>query len=821
MDWFSSLSTQTGLLDRFQIPKDADSNAHMTLDPSKCHVTASHSSLADFSHHGPTRLQLCALRDTDILVCLHAEAEPGSGDPKSGEIAGKFSLIKMMSLASWKRTCIKQAEGHGGASVEAAMRRASQDVKWKELRPHFNFHASQIELNGNGKLLAIAGLHEVYVQVVPPSVKTAAHRIETRVYKIGAKHHAPNLSTIVQVRWHPLSSSQSHLVILTADGLLRMYDTGQNPDYPEQTISFVEALGSTGGSASSSPGKIVRKNRSGMFGLDLDEFDPVGFDFGKGTGWRSFTVNVIMKNGDMYFACPFLPSKSTCNISLLREIKSQNDAKSKTADSSEYTQRQCYWRNRWIEETLSSVATDNPGYSVSMKVPRGLSKLLPHRQGPIATLQSSSHVCDMAILGSEPFNTLFVATDQGEVNVLVELDSPEPMWIFPGILDEAEVLGTSNFMLIEQFDFGRTLETDSSDLDSYSLKIRADRKSQDLLYIAHSQGLHSISMRAWMEPLSNILANDIGGDAIKTKLAKFLGERESSEVRQLVHAGSLTDRNFNPTGLVFSRDLYLGYNAFIMTCDQNLFGKPLSVHQSAQAKPTTSIRKVNTNFKTVLQESFQIPTDIDDSGNPRTFSFKTLAGKSTEVTKDNLQQLVDFGKDFNQKIAIVKGAGIEISDRFEDLQLEVKSQAKHLTTINQQISKLRPRTERMAARATELMGTQDKIKLRADALHQRLVDSLQKELSEEEKAWFEELKKLSLRINNDMSKRIHHLRTEMQSLAELVQKGDLDTSSPQKAGALGSAQMRKINDALLEEYKIISSAWKRFQELKVALDSAM
>jgi len=37
--------------------------------------------------------------------------------------------------------------------------------------------------------------------------------------------------------------------------------------------------------------------------------ETVSFTFGNGDDWEIFTIYVLMKNGDVYAICPFLPSK--------------------------------------------------------------------------------------------------------------------------------------------------------------------------------------------------------------------------------------------------------------------------------------------------------------------------------------------------------------------------------------------------------------------------------------------------------------------------------------------------------------------------------
>jgi nucleoporin NUP82 len=74
-----------------------------------------------------------------------------------------------------------------------------------------------------------------------------------------------------------------------------------DPDEPEQTLWAAE---------DSFEGDFppVKRNLKGRFGSDLDDYEAVSFDFGKGkVGWSLLTVYVLMKSGDLFAITPVIP----------------------------------------------------------------------------------------------------------------------------------------------------------------------------------------------------------------------------------------------------------------------------------------------------------------------------------------------------------------------------------------------------------------------------------------------------------------------------------------------------------------------------------
>jgi hypothetical protein len=107
--------------------------------------------------------------------------------------------------------------------------------------PNLQFEIRQISLNTSGKLLAVAGTHQVAVVVLPragysrlvPEVIDCKYALPLSSYylltfncfrciQIGQFYHAANTSAaIAKIDWHPWGEAGSTLLVMTVDGKLR------------------------------------------------------------------------------------------------------------------------------------------------------------------------------------------------------------------------------------------------------------------------------------------------------------------------------------------------------------------------------------------------------------------------------------------------------------------------------------------------------------------------------------------------------------------------------------------------------------------------
>lgn len=136
--------------------------------------------------------------------------------------------------------------------------------------------------------------------------------IECRSIQVGQYYHAARGSSdIAKVDWHPWSHSAASLLVLTCDANLREYDVSVDSEDPQQSVSFVQP--------STMPGSVSTSQSSKSRGFSADDErseECVSFDIGKcDSDWSALTLYGLMKNGDVYAVCPFIPNQA-CVMSL-------------------------------------------------------------------------------------------------------------------------------------------------------------------------------------------------------------------------------------------------------------------------------------------------------------------------------------------------------------------------------------------------------------------------------------------------------------------------------------------------------------------------
>lgn len=100
--------------------------------------------------------------------------------------------------------------------------------------------------------------------------------------------------------------SNIHLLVLSSDGSLRMYDVSKNAQKPERIFYFGKIP-----NVSHSHTGTVKKKKSRIFTPILEEFEAVSFCFGDvdDLAWGGFTVYGLMRNGDIYCISPVIPKR--------------------------------------------------------------------------------------------------------------------------------------------------------------------------------------------------------------------------------------------------------------------------------------------------------------------------------------------------------------------------------------------------------------------------------------------------------------------------------------------------------------------------------
>ncbi|KAJ3358921.1 hypothetical protein HDU91_005064 [Kappamyces sp. JEL0680] len=241
---------------------------------------------------------------------------------------------------------------------------------------------------------------------------------DSRSWRIGPKCFASDSKffSIVQAAWHPLSATSSHLLILTSNGILRMFNVSVDVDEPEQwQVTRSDTFGT------------AEPSRKG-FGPNMEEYEAVGFSLGAlhdGGGWGCLTVTAVLASGDTVGVCPVLPNEASLSIDWLRGTLEATTTEWKAAETDQTDSRQLgkyYWMKRYLEELMDCHRDASSVYYRPLR--HGQSEIQP-ALSILECLQllPSDTTSQKASLQRTEFaqDTLFVAFDHTVFQVQLEL----------------------------------------------------------------------------------------------------------------------------------------------------------------------------------------------------------------------------------------------------------------------------------------------------------------------------------------------------------------------------------------------------------------
>ncbi|KAH9325451.1 hypothetical protein KI387_005629, partial [Taxus chinensis] len=174
----------------------------------------------------------------------------------------------------------------------------------KTLRPNIKvkFRVRYIAINRIGQSIVLAGDGSLMILHLNDRIPSSAGDGLFRATAIGSKGvystKESKILRILQVTWHP--HSDTHLGILSSDGVFRMFDLSSDLEIPEQEYHLQPAA--------------YPKLTSTV------AIRPVGFAFGGEHLWDRFTVFVLFSNCSVYALCPVVPFGSIYISAAIEEI---------------------------------------------------------------------------------------------------------------------------------------------------------------------------------------------------------------------------------------------------------------------------------------------------------------------------------------------------------------------------------------------------------------------------------------------------------------------------------------------------------------------
>nr|GAT54001.1 predicted protein [Mycena chlorophos] len=707
----------------------------------------------NFAHHelsattsttAPGRRQLMILKDADLVVAVGDE-------------------LRMASLAATGAKAFKTLH-----------------------TPNLQFDIRQIALNPSGKLLAVAGDCQVGVVVLPRSgyARLLPDKIDCKSLQIGQFYHAAKGSArIAKIQWHPWGEAGSTLMVMTEDGKLREYDISVDAEEPQQVLWFVPE----------------RKSKA-FLAEDASEREVASFSLGQGQAdWGPLTVYAVMKSGDVYAMCPYMPKNASipssyvhsleCFISAKQEFLAQSEeygSSSSTRNLSLLYDYQRKYVSALIKQLPPGTVFPATSRSVPMHPPSTV-KVKPTRQGPFLlqpaprTIPGSEggDATDLMYIsfGSEEdrdagdggetghLGVVLVAYQDGKVDVCLDVEKVEARWD----VSTKREMELPMLAVYETIDLGlvTTLAGQLNLLEGNYAAFLADPIHDDTVYVYHAMGVHSLNLGQLLHNLSSALRADDENTALSSALKKATG----TSVTPIVTTFSVERRCSNPViAVVVPNDVYVTYSIFILTSAMRITSIPLNVRTAPPPEPQAPLAEPPSSpaAKKVISK-WLVPRDgpaayVSLLGSmpytPPESLTRTNSGLPVNPRLSLPPSPVKGSKDFMLTPDVLRYLGKtvgELSAKMQEVLLAYRAadaraslQQTELTRLSQKcaeldatISKLRgPRRQQTEERFAKIRETQKALHSRLERLLRSLTDRASPELSEYETKWFAELKRL-------------------------------------------------------------------------------
>eukprot|EP00741_Cyanophora_paradoxa_P022634 tig00021493_g21859.t1 len=441
-------------------------------------------------------------------------------------------------------------DGDNGTALYCAdiKRLNSRSVETIRLEPPPDFQVLQLLLNSTGEYAAFVGERQIYVGFVKrphgaarPHKSGASEPSFCRTVPLGEEYLE---AAIVQAAWHPLS--ESHLAVLSDDGLLRLFDLSRDLYEPEQTISARAVGGQPDGGEEEGPEEIEGDR-------------VVAFEFGAARGWEAFALYFLYASGDLRALCPVVPYGGRVPVSLLTGL-CDGLREGVGAAPAGSLPRQVRWQLHWLAEIAGALPASRSAaprrlraggarvraggadetadlslealralFLAAAKRPRPAAPARPRaplgaphgpfayeRLNPAPALEEGAYVA-LARVGAGP-PALACATREGRLRLLVALEELAPRWLDdvrpapprpappPPKLTPAQRDAAAE----EEAPPPALLLVETLELPCPSPALFPDPTYRERVYVRHGRGVHCVQL-PWLAALQAFLRDAEAG----------------------------------------------------------------------------------------------------------------------------------------------------------------------------------------------------------------------------------------------------------------------------------------------------------------------
>ncbi|KAJ2708116.1 hypothetical protein FB645_000225 [Coemansia sp. IMI 203386] len=780
-----------------------------------------------------------------------------------------------------------------GAQNGASKHEAIRSVPWVRLGCEaLTFDICKLIVSSNKKLLAAIGTHDVAVVVIPArsavvgrnrrsgafdsarfdsdsdensnndknavgfSTETKKGRwIDCRSMSVGDTSLTTGLR-IVDAMWHAMSTTCSHLVVLHANGMLRMYDVSESVDEPEQTAS--------------------------VFGTGFSATRAVSLTMGSAiaSGWTRVTAYIATSDGAIYALCPLIPRRCSIERSWLASLHETASLDVREWQAEEYETSEAIYSppelvearaaTSWLSKVIAHIG-DGGAERVFLTLPKELLRS-PAAQGPFlmqpapapikdADLDTESDdesddECDdaSAALRLETpggLGFIVVAYSDAHLDVFADLEPVIGRWANGDRCANRErampVLATltSIDLTIKPLVTGDEDRSETDNRPSGAVALVNDPLSGSVFYALHPHGAHRIDLRTFGTLLDNAIGQQgAGANAAMDRLA---GAKPS--VQCVVHTNQCAGERPAPVvGVAVIDDIYLSYSLLALVEPNQLVGASLPLipeaddgsgkeDQQVTGGSTKEPRRldISPGAKDVVYVprlpplGYKSPEEVAVSP-PRMVLRDDGSGDGVtgNVSEAKLRLLGEVVGQLRSQLSAISQAHASMRTHL-DLQVqEHRRQHTKLTAISAGFQRHFDQLRQSQRRIDNLRDNASRQTMRVDHMLRQLITHYQPELTPVERAFVQEVRGMDRGVNGTSGylQAVDRLQERLKDMRALAKAANVEEKIYGKAAGCGNdksvaeEELDDIEDTIEHEQAALAETCERIAELKIRLEDS-
>ncbi|KAJ2845878.1 hypothetical protein J3B02_004556, partial [Coemansia erecta] len=661
-----------------------------------------------------------------------------------------------------------------------------------------------------------------------------------------------------------MSTNCSHLVVLHANGMLRMYDVSESVDEPEQTAS--------------------------VFGTGFSATRAVSLTMGgaMASGWTRATAYVATSDGAIYALCPLIPRRCNIERSWLVSLHETAVLDVREWQAEEYETSEAIYSPpelvearaaaTWLSKVIALIG-DGGAERVFLTLPNDLLRS-PAPQGPFlmqpgpvpiqdaeSDNESDSGLdekCDdaSAVLRLETpggLGFIVVAYSDAHLDVFADLEPVIGRWANGNRCASRErampVLATlaSIDLTIQPLVTDDSKPPGTDNRPSGAVALVSDPLSGSVFYALHPHGAHRIDLRTF----GTLLDNAIGQQGIGANAAMERLSDAKPSVQCVVHTNQCAGQRPKPVvGVAVIDDIYLSYSLLALVEPNQLVGATLPLipetdnsnngeregqmgRQPGQLTADSSSSAprrldISPGAKDVVYVprlpplGYKSPEEIaitpprmvlrdDGSGD----------GVTGDVSEAKLRLLGEVVGQLRSQLSAISQAHASMRTHL-DLQVqEHRRQHSKLTAISAGFQRHFDQLRQSQRRIDNLRDNASRQAMRVDHMLRQLITHYQPELTPAERAFVQEVRGMELVVNGSSGylQSVDRLQERLKDMRALARAANVEEKIYGKSGGSfdkekqeAEEQLDGIESAIEHEQAALAETCERIAELNIRLE---